>query len=41
MVRTTRGLIKESKYKNIIITGCGDEQLIWEQLKSKIKNDFI
>lgn len=34
-------LIKESKYKNIIITGCGDEQLIWEQLKSKIKNDFI
>lgn len=32
-------LIQKSNYKNIIITGCGDEQVMWEKIKNKIKND--
>lgn len=30
-------LIKNSQYKNIIISGCGEEIIFWDELKNKIK----
>ena len=30
-------LVKESKYKYILMTGCGEEQAMWEEIKQKIK----
>ena len=30
-------LIKNSEYKNIIISGCGEEIVFWDELKNKIK----
>ncbi len=32
-------LVGKSQYKNIIITGCGEEQAMWEEIKNKIKNN--
>ena len=32
-------LVKESKYKYILMTGCGEEQAMWEQIKQKIKKE--
>ena len=32
-------LVSKSEYKNIIITGCGEEQAMWEEIKIKIKNN--
>ena len=31
-------LIQNSEYDNIIISGCGEEIVFWEELKKKIKN---
>lgn len=32
-------LIKKSEYKNIIVTGCGEEQAVWNEIKKRLKNE--
>ncbi|MDE4078825.1 hypothetical protein OTK55_07320 [Methanosphaera sp. Vir-13MRS] len=32
-------LINESEYSNIIVTGCGEEQAVWNIIKNKIKEE--
>lgn len=32
-------LIKQSEYKNIIVTGCGEEQAVWNEIKNRLKKE--
>lgn len=32
-------LVKESEYKYIIISGCGEEQVFWDEIKRRLKNN--
>ncbi len=32
-------LIKDSQYKYILVSGCGEEQLVWDEVKRRLKNE--
>lgn len=32
-------LIKKSEYSNVLVTGCGEEQAVWDDVKHKLKDD--
>ena len=32
-------LIKKSEYKYILVSGCGEEQLVWDEIKRRLKED--
>ncbi|WP_069592830.1 Mur ligase family protein [Methanosphaera sp. WGK6] len=33
-------LIEKSEYKYIIVTGCGEEQVVWNQIKNRLKEKY-
>ncbi|MDO5825195.1 MAG: Mur ligase family protein [Methanosphaera sp.] len=33
------GLIKDSEYKYILVSGCGEEQLVWDEVKRRLKEE--